>query len=291
MKLKLGPLTIALTGLAEQDIPANSRLFLLPTDDTTEASKHYAFHFVDRLPLPTDDWTVVFRRTDIVIFQRGTLEARLLAIGNLNACYALYQERNEQEADIYFVEALKGELQIDTVFVSCLCLERPLWQRGCYILHCAFLDYRRQGILFSGPSGIGKSTHSNLWCQHIEQTQVLNGDRALICPTPEGGYEAVGWPVCGSSEICFNEKRTLHAIVFMEQATDNAIRPMTPMQHFKLLSSQVTINWWNKRFARESLDQLLTLSNQIPIRTYACNLLPEAAYTLRQYLTVQGIVR
>lgn len=291
MRLNIGPLTIELSGVTEQEIPVNSRLFLDRKPADKRADRHYTFHFVGRLPLPSNDWQAIFRRNDIVIFRKEERETRLLAIGNLNACYALYQEKDERNADIYFIEGLKRELQTDTLFISCLCLERLLSARGCYILHCAFLDYRGQAILFSGPSGIGKSTHAALWCRHIPDTRVLNGDRALLCPVPNGGYEITGWPVCGSSGICHNERHPLKTIVFIEQAPDNAIRPQTVLKHFKALCSQVTINWWNPKLTRKALDDLLVLTGQTSISTYACNMNPEAAFTLHRYLTELGIIR
>lgn len=290
MILTIGPLTLAISGLTEEEIPANSRLFIDRSDLPGQADIHYTFHFVDRLSMPSNDWQVAFQRNDIVVFKQEDREARLLAVGNMQAAYALYQERNTEEVDIYFFKALKQELTIDTMFASCLCLERPLSQRGCYILHCAYLDYRGQAILFSGASGIGKSTHADLWCRTIPDTRVLNGDRALFCPSPDGGYEVQGWPVCGSSGICHNERRPLRTIVFMEQAPENSIRPKTAMQHFKALTSQVTINWWNPPFTRRALDELLTLTGAISINTYACNMNPEAAFTLRQHLENEGVI-
>lgn len=126
MRLNIGPLTIELSGVTEQEIPVNSRLFLDHKPATKEADRYYTFYFVNRLPLPSNDWQITFQRNDIVVFRKEEQETRLLAVGNLNACYALYQERNERDANIYFIEGLKRELQTDTLFISCLCLERPL---------------------------------------------------------------------------------------------------------------------------------------------------------------------
>ena len=156
MRLNIGPLTIELSGVTEQEIPVNSRLFLDRKPADKRADRHYTFHFVGRLPLPSNDWQAIFRRNDIVIFRKEERETRLLAIGNLNACYALYQEKDERNADIYFIEGLKRELQTDTLFISCLCLERPLSARGCYILcqpklcwQCPMMSFIAT-ILFNG---------------------------------------------------------------------------------------------------------------------------------------------
>ena len=91
MRLNIGPLTIELSGVTEQEIPVNSRLFLDHKHATKEADRYYTFYFVNRLPLPSNDWQITFQRNDIVVFRKEEQETRLLAVGNLNACYALYQ--------------------------------------------------------------------------------------------------------------------------------------------------------------------------------------------------------
>lgn len=289
--LKLGPLTVRLEGLEDGDIPANSLLFKTGADCRVDIT--YRFHIVDSLPLPnkSDGWQVALGRQDILILKKGELEARLLAMGRMDTCYALYVEKADTEADIYYINAVKDELRIDTIFASCLAFERHLARCGCYILHCAFLDYKGQAILFSGPSGIGKSTHADLWCKHIDGTQVLNGDRALICPAGNGGYEVCGWIVCGSSGICFNERHPLKAIVFMEQAAENSVRETTPMQRFKKLTSQITVNWWNTEQTTAALDNLTTLASKVETLTYACNMELEAPLKLREILTQKGVIK
>lgn len=291
MLLTIGPLNIQIKGLTAEDIPANSRLFI--NDSEAEADATYTFHFVDcaAVPRQEDGWNVVLQRSDIIVFSNGRLEARLLAVGDMSACYALLWERSERETDIYFTNTLKNDLKIDTVFTSCLGIERRLARQGCYILHCAYLDYNGQAVLFSGPSGIGKSTHADLWCRNISGCKVLNGDRALLCPTADGGYEVCGWLVCGSSGICHNERRPLRAIVFIEQTATNGVRGEGLMEHFKRLTEQITINWWNEEFTRAALDGLLTLVGKTTVVTYGCNMEPEAAHTLRQHLADHGAIR
>ena len=278
MRLNIGPLTIELSGVTEQEIPVNSRLFLDRKPADKRADRHYTFHFCRLSAFAVQQrWQAIFRRNDIVIFRKEERETRLLAIGNLNACYALYQEKDERNADIYFIEGLKRELQTDTLFISCLLSGTSLSARGCYILHCAFrLSWashpvqrsQRHWQINMPPCGAG-----------IFPTPGYSMATVPCSVLPNGGYEITGWPVCGSSGICHNERHPLKTIVFIEQASDNAIRPQTALKHFKALCSQVTINWWNPKLTGKALDDLLVLTRQTSISTYACNMNPEAAFT------------
>lgn len=282
MHLTIPPLTLSIEGLTETEIPMNSRQFITQEEGTADIT--YRFHLTEELPQPDDTWKVTFERPDIRVYRKGEREARLLAVGTMNATYALYQETEEGTTDIWFLNTLKEDLKIDTIFISCLALERHTAMRGCYTLHCCFLNYNGQAILFSGRSGIGKSTHAGLWCQHIENAHVVNGDRCLLCPDGKSGYVASGWPVCGSSNICRKETLPVRAIVFMEQDAENKVVKATPMQLFKLLSSQLTINWWNAEHTRKALDAAQNLLGKTGMCIYACNLTPEAPHTLQQYL-------
>ena len=80
MRLNIGPLTIELSGVTEQEIPVNSRLFLDHKPATKEADRYYTFYFVNRLPLPSNDWQITFQRNDIVVFRKEEQETRLLAM-------------------------------------------------------------------------------------------------------------------------------------------------------------------------------------------------------------------
>lgn len=273
MHLTIPPLTLSIDGLTETEIPLNSRKFLT---ERKVADIHYTFHFVKELPQQEEGWELTFERPDIQVFQQGELEARKLAVGSMEASYALYQEKGENEIEVYFLEAIKQELKIDTIFVSCLALEKHFAKRGTHILHSCFLHYKGQAILFSGPSGIGKSTHAHLWCQYIEDTHVVNGDRCLIYQNEEGEYVASAWPVCGSSGICLTETYPLKAIVFMGQAPNNEVISVRPMQLFKQLSSQITINWWNKQQVSHTLDDLQQMLGKVNMCNYICNLTEEA---------------
>ena len=56
----------------------------------------------------------------------------------------------------------------------------------------SFIRWQGRGILFSAPSGTGKSTQANLWVQH-QGAEVINGDRAALRQVG-GRWQAFGLP-------------------------------------------------------------------------------------------------
>ena len=62
----------------------------------------------------------------------------------------------------------------------------------------------------------------------------------------------------------------------MGQAPNNEIISVRPMQLFKQLSSQITINWWNKQQVSHTLDDLQQMLGKVNMCNYICNLTEEA---------------
>ena len=48
------------------------------------------------------------------------------------------------------------------------------------ILHSSFISRQGEGILFTAPSGTGKSTQADLWKRHEEGVTIINGDRSIL---------------------------------------------------------------------------------------------------------------
>ena len=284
MKLDISSLVLELRGITEYDIPANTLLFNAEKHDSRIPDLIYTFHFLDKLPQLNSLWELKYQRPNIQVFTTGDREARIIGVNDNSIPYAEYEEVDDRNINVYFLKANQAELQIDTIFLSCLSLERHLAERGCYILHCAFLVYKGQAVLFSGPSGIGKSTHADLWCKSIPDCHIVNGDRCLICFNKEGTYEACGWPVCGSSGICFKEHYPLKAIVFIEQSSINHVIEESLMSYYMRLTAQMTINHWNVEATGNALDWILKLAQIVKVTTYACNMNSDAPVILHDYL-------
>lgn len=281
IRLTIGNLHIQLEGIDRAYLPANTLLF---ESTFEEADLYYTFH-TDRQPrLPNTP--PIYRKPDILVFrQPSELESRLLILPDSQTAYAYLEETDSQHTEIYFNPAYTSLLNTDTIFHSMLALEKHLVLQNSFVFHCSYLDFEGKAILFSGPSGIGKTTHTNLWCQYLpDQAKVLNGDKCLL--SREGNtFYANGWPICGSSGICHNERREVRAIVLLQQAPDNRLIEEKKMLTFRRVLEQLTVNYWNREFTDAAMTFADSLVSTLPCFTYGCNISREAVDTLYQQLT------
>lgn len=111
-----------------------------------------------------------------------------------------------------------------------------LAQRNGLLIHSSTIIWNGQGIIFSAPSGTGKTTHTNLWKQK-HGVQILDGD-VTACRIVNGNCFAYGLPWCGTSKEFMNKCVPLRAIVFLQQATYNEIEKLDYIDSVLRLTSR-----------------------------------------------------
>lgn len=165
---------------------------------------------------------------------------------------------------------------------SHIALEELLLHRDRIILHATFLTASLGGILFSGPSGIGKSTQAELW-ERYEGARQINGDRPIL--GREGArWIAYGSPYAGSSRCHVNESCPVRAIVTLEQGAENRLIRLTEGQAFHQLFAQTTVNSWNPWFVERACDLVARLAADVPVYHLACTPDRRAVETLKAAL-------
>lgn len=243
----------------------------------------YTLSLTDEFPSPVG--RLAARRDDILIFHDGERETRYLRFYGSpeSEAFACCQETGENSSSIFLRPSALSDMAYDTVFTSLFSLERRLISRDALVLHCSYIRHDGRAILFSAPSGTGKSTQAGLWEQYRGVKQ-LNGDRSLLRKI-DGVWHACGWPVCGSSEICNNVDTPIRAIVMLSQAGENSIRRLPVMQAFSQLYTQITINRWDRDFQTHAMDLIETLVREIPVYHLACTISEAAVDCLDNALT------
>ena len=161
-------------------------------------------------------------------------------------------------------------------------IEDLLLRHNGLLLHSSFICWNNRGILFSAPSGTGKSTQADLWVEH-EGAEVLNGDRAAIRKM-DGIWTAYGLPYAGSSGIYKNKKAPLKAIVLLKQAEENHIRKASLTEAVTFLYPEFTIHRWDQEFSEKALDLILQLLAEVPVYMLECRPDREAVSILKDTL-------
>lgn len=150
------------------------------------------------------------------------------------------------------------------------------------MLHAACVDTPLGGILFSGPSGVGKSTQADLWCRHAGG-RLLNGDRTILRPT-DREWQAWGSPYAGSSRCYVNGCCPVAAVVVLEQARTCTLRRLPAAESFQRVFAGLTVNSWDPAFVTAACDFAQDLTARIPVYRLSCTPAPEAVDLLRTAL-------
>ena len=156
----------------------------------------------------------------------------------------------------------------DDVILTCMQVVHHITEAGGFLLHASWVCFRDKAILFTGPSGIGKSTQAALW-ERYRGAELINGDRAAIFPTAEGA-EVRGIPYCGSSGVNKNRTMPLAAVVCLSQAKDNRITRLSGLRAFRFLWEGCSIDLWNQEDISKSTQAVADAVSAIPVFALAC---------------------
>lgn len=258
----------------EIDIPHNFLLFESPGYNSSE----FTYHMTVADSFPSADGLILARRLDLIVYGTDTGEARLIGIKGQEKPYAFYRELSEEGAEILLAAEALDDLRFDPVFTSLFALERQMIRRDSMILHCAYIKYHGKSILFSAPSETGKSTQAGLW-ERYRGSETVNGDRALLRKI-DGQWTACGWPVCGTSEICYLEDMPIHAVVMLRQGKENHVERLSPVQAFTQFYSQITVNQWNRAFVQRTVELIEDLVAHVPVWQLTCDMTEDAVKCL-----------
>lgn len=156
-------------------------------------------------------------------------------------------------------------------------------RRGGFFLHCSCLRMDGQGIIFTAPSGTGKSTHAALWRRVFgDRVEMINDDKPLV-REQDGEFIIYGTPWNGKHRIGSNISAPIRAIFFLEQAPENSTAPIDSFTALSLLLQQ-TILPSGRGDMTALLEMLGRMIESVPMYKLRCNISDEAALT--SYRTV-----
>ena len=159
-----------------------------------------------------------------------------------------------------------------------------LQRRGVLFFHASQVAADGKGILFTAPSGTGKTTQAKLW-RDFRGARMICNDRTLIRSGMTYGY-----PVDGSEPVISGEVHPLAAVVLLEQAPENRVRRLRVKEVLTKLMPQLVIDTWDPNARALASQQLLELMGGYPVYLLGCTPDEAAVSALEQQLRMDGVL-
>ena len=121
--------------------------------------------------------------------------------------------------------------------------EAGMTMRDGMPLHASLVEKDGYGLVFLGPSGMGKSTQAKLWVEH-QGADFIIGDRPGLRRI-DGQWIGFGMPWDGKDNIMQQKQVPIRALISLEQAPENSIRRLTKQEAMIVLLNQVMMPMWD----------------------------------------------
>lgn len=173
--------------------------------------------------------------------------------------------------------------------LALLPMRRILYANDAFLFHSSRIVVDGRAILFSGPSGAGKTTQALLWKQY-EKTPHLCNDRTII-RYEDTVWNTYGYFQDGSKPIGDNKCLPLGAIVFLEHGEKNCISRINGRIALKLLMGQIFMDSWDYEMIAGITEIVVSLLKDIPIYSLQCVPDRSAVECLKRKLKEEGVIK
>lgn len=262
---RFGGVTFAI----EADAPIERSAMCAPFRVADGAAEHtIRLHFDDRLPVAPE---TAQNRGAVWRWQSDTERHLLEQYGTPDKPPRFtYAVTRGAHTEVTFANAYRAGASVRAVLEAAGLFD-IFAARGMLVLHSAYIVARTgEAILFSGPSGVGKSTQATLW-ERCAGARVINGDRALV---DVGKKTANGIFYSGTSGISENVTAPIRAIVLLGQSSENRVFVPSPQAAFAGVLSQCAYYEWDAHSAEQMTECVARLVSDVPVLRMDC--LPDA---------------
>lgn len=143
------------------------------------------------------------------------------------------------------------------------------------VFHGSAVAVDNNAFIFTAKSGMGKTTHTNLWLKNIKNSFVVNGDKPII-RIFDDGVKVCGTPWCGKENLGTNICVPLKSICILNRGNKNSICKTDFSDAISTLIGQT----YRSNDTQVLVDTLKTLENiakNVELYKLYCNMSDEAS--------------
>jgi len=160
-------------------------------------------------------------------------------------------------------------------YAECLCLYRKIAEKlpqySCFVMHGAAITCDNNAIIFTAPSGTGKTTHIKNWKRQFnDRVDIINGDKPIL-KVGESSVTVYSSPWAGKEKFQKNRSAPLKAICILKRAEQNRTYKVNPKEHLAFIMHQIYLPK-DEDSARKTLALCSKLLSDIPVYIVECNM-------------------
>ena len=184
----------------------------------------------------------------------------------------LLAEIHPEDADFQAIINFTSDFNVYSLkFVCWLLFGVAALSRQTVSIHSSVVMHQGKSVFFLGESGTGKSTQTQLWLNHIPETELLNDDSPFIRVEADGNIRAYGSPWSGKTSCYKNLCTPIAAFVRLSQAPYNRIRRLAGIEALgALLPSCPFAFAYDKRLSEQVYSILSQTLSQLPVYHLEC---------------------
>lgn len=279
MKYKVSDFILSFAG--ENDYFKERFKDYIVSDENYSTDMNLTINIVDKIHVPEGD--IIIEENTTWIKKKNPEEGYYLYIGNSGSTLTVaLMDANKDWSEVKILaenndiktHEVSGMIQkwnyYHTFIFSGIAFRNRLIEMDGISIHSSAISYKDNGILFSAPSGTGKSTHANLWKEKYGKEAIyVNDDRPAIRYI-QGTPFLFGVPWSGKTEIYENVKVPLKMIVLLQQSSYNEIVKLSEVEAMTMLLPRCFLPFFDENMMDKAMSIIEKLLNDVPVYVLKC---------------------
>ena len=144
-----------------------------------------------------------------------------------------------------------------------------------FLMHGAVVGLHGSAYMFTAPSGVGKTTHTNFWLEKFPDAFIINGDKPILRFIDDRVY-ACGTPWAGKEGKNTDTMLPLRSVCILTRGAENEIETVDFGAIYPVLIAQ-TYRSSKAKDVADTMRLIKKLGEKPQFYLLKCNLDPESA--------------
>ena len=136
--------------------------------------------------------------------------------------------------------------------------------------HASCVKYKGKAYLFLGKSGTGKSTHSRMWQEALDDVLLMNDDHPVLRIGEDGTVTAYGSPWSGKTRCYKSVSAPVGGVIRISRAPYNKARRLSMVEAYASIMTSCSGITWERKMADDRDRTMQGIIGRVPCWVMEC---------------------